>query len=338
MRLYVEALAVPGPVVLNDNFNPTRNPMTQGVHTPVLLQEVLDHLRVTGAGCYLDCTFGAGGYTAAILRAGADQVYAVDRDPEAIERGQALVDQFPRQLHLIEGTFGNIENYFAGEEQKFDGIVFDLGVSSPQIDQAERGFSFRKDGPLDMRMSQHGQSAADLVNTASEDTLKQIIRDYGEEKFAGRVARVIVEQRKIKPFETTLELAEAVRSIVHQSRDGIDPATRTFQGIRIAVNDELGEIERALKGAVNLLKPGGRLVVVSFHSLEDRLVKSFFKDLTKAKAVNRYVPYDIHEEQKALPFVEVTRKIVVPSEEECRLNPRARSSKLRAYEKKGGSQ
>ncbi|GAA0599050.1 16S rRNA (cytosine(1402)-N(4))-methyltransferase RsmH [Caenispirillum bisanense] len=306
-------------------------------HVPVLLAEVIDGLRPRDGGVYVDGTFGAGGYTRAILDAAPGcTVVAIDRDPEAQPRAEALAQAYPGRFRLLAGRFGDMATLLPdhGITAPVDGVALDIGVSSMQIDEAERGFSFAKDGPLDMRMEKAGRSAADVVNEADEAELADIIHFYGEERYARRVARAIVEARAEKPFERTLELAEVVRRVVRKGKDGIDPATRTFQGLRIAVNDELGELERGLAGAEALLAPGGRLAVVTFHSLEDRVVKRFMRERSgRSGGVSRYVPMDIAATGPAPTFTEVTRKAVAPSDQECRANPRARSAKLRVAER-----
>lgn len=300
-------------------------------HFPVMLPEVLAALTPQDDDIIIDGTFGGGGYTKAILDAGRCRVFAIDRDPDAIERGQRLSEGFQDRLTMVEGCYGDMAALMTpAMNQKVNGIVLDIGVSSYQIDQAERGFSFREDGPLDMRMGQQGESAADVVNSYSETDLANIIYRYGEERHSRRVARAIVETRKETPFTTTGQLAKVVRSVVRQSKDKIDPATRTFQGLRIHVNDELGELERGLKAAEHLLAPDGRLVVVTFHSLEDRIVKQFLKKHSGGTArVNRYAPQSEQDGPQA-SFTLLTRKAVPASAEECRENSRSRSAKLRA--------
>jgi 16S rRNA (cytosine1402-N4)-methyltransferase len=296
-----------------------------------MLPEVLEHLRPVRGEVYVDGTFGAGGYTSAILDKTDCTVVAIDRDPDAKARAQTLKAKYGDRLVFIQGCFGDVEDLLksAGFE-KIDGFVLDLGVSSMQLDEARRGFSFRFDGPLDMRMDNtQGQSAADVVNSYAEKDLADIIYTYGEERHSRRIARKIVETRREKKFATTAELAEAVRSVVPKSRkDEIDPATRTFQALRIAVNDELGELERALKAATRILNPGGRMVVVSFHSLEDGAVKAFFRALSgDAPSASRYRP-EIKKEEPA--FKVLSKKAVKPSEKETRENARSRSARLRA--------
>lgn len=305
------------------------------LHTPVLLAEVIEALAPRDGGVYVDGTFGAGGYSRAILEAADCRVWGVDRDPDAVQRGRALARSYPDRLEVVEGRFGDMDELL-GEHgvESVDGVALDLGVSSPQLDQAERGFSFRFDGPLDMRMGRNGPTAADVVNTAPEEELADIIFHYGEERMARRVARAIVAARKDAPITRTAQLADIVRRVVPKSgRDGIDPATRTFQGLRIHVNDELGEIRRGLAAAERLLKPGGRLAVVSFHSLEDREVKAFLKERSSPPpAPSRHAPAMAGDHRQP-SFRLIHRKPVSPGEAELRNNPRARSSRLRAAER-----
>ncbi|WP_029009586.1 16S rRNA (cytosine(1402)-N(4))-methyltransferase RsmH [Azospirillum halopraeferens] len=303
-------------------------------HTPVLLAEVLAALAPRDGGVYVDGTFGAGGYSRAILAAADCRVWGIDRDPAAIDRARALEPETGGRLRVVEGCFGAMDRLLAGEGvESVDGVALDLGVSSPQLDEPERGFSFRSDGPLDMRMGRHGPTAADVVNTASEQDLADIIYHYGEERMARRVARAIVAARAEAPIDRTGRLAEVVRSVVPKGRDGIDPATRTFQGLRIHVNDELGEVRRGLAAAERMLKPGGRLAVVSFHSLEDREVKAFLKERSSPPpSPSRHAPAAV-----AVPYEPsfrlLHRKPVTPGPAELSTNPRARSSRLRAAER-----
>ncbi|MBL4721803.1 MAG: 16S rRNA (cytosine(1402)-N(4))-methyltransferase RsmH [Alphaproteobacteria bacterium] len=307
------------------------------VHIPVLMEEVLSALEPRDGGVYIDGTFGAGGYTRAILNAAPCTILAIDRDPDAILRGAPMVQEFDGRLNVIRGRFGDMaelidENQDVITDGAVDGVVLDLGVSSPQLDEDHRGFSFRADGPLDMRMAQEGFSAADLVNTVEEKELSRIIFEYGDERRARRVARTIVEARNETPIETTLQLAAIVRRVVPQSRDGIDPATRTFMALRIHINDELGELQRGLAAAELILKPGGRLVVVSFHSLEDRCVKTFLRDRAgAAPRGSRHAPETAPP--RAPSFKLLSRSGVTASKAEARRNPRARSARLRSAER-----
>jgi 16S rRNA (cytosine1402-N4)-methyltransferase len=293
-------------------------------HVPVMLREVLSFLAPRPNALYLDATFGAGGYSRALIEAGA-RVIGLDRDPRAILGGADLVEEAGGRLTLIESRFSELDQV-ARDFGALDGIVLDLGVSSMQIDEAERGFSFRADGPLDMRMEGRGVSAADVVNTYAEKDLTRIIGLLGEENRARAVARAIVTGR---PILRTGALADIVRSVV-RAGPGIDPATRTFQALRIFVNDELGELAAALMAAERALAPGGRLVVISFHSLEDRLVKMFLAARGRVERGSRHQP-----EVPALTptFRLLTKKPATPAAGEVEHNPRARSAKLRAAER-----
>ena len=300
-------------------------------HYPVMLPQVLNALSPVDGGVYVDGTFGAGGYARAILGAADCQVVAIDRDPDAQKRADAMCDE---RLVFLRGCFGDVQSLLRGAGiERVDGFVLDIGVSSFQLDQVERGFSFRGDAPLDMRMDpESGESAAELLERIEEKPLADLIYKYGEERKSRQIAKKIVELRRENPIHTTAQLADIVRSVVPKSRDGIDPATRTFQALRIAVNDELGELGRALNAAKNILKPGGRMVVVSFHSLEDGLVKRFFREQSGGEAVSRHLP----QAQGAPKFELLTRKAVKPSEKEVRENSRSRSARLRAVKYLGG--
>ncbi|TAN71304.1 MAG: 16S rRNA (cytosine(1402)-N(4))-methyltransferase RsmH [Magnetospirillum sp.] len=303
--------------------------MTSSPHIPVLLAEVLEALAPRDGGVYVDGTFGAGGYTQAVLDAADCSVIALDRDPAAVARGRALEAARPGRFTMIEGRFGDMDAALRAQGvNRVDGVALDIGVSSMQIDTPERGFSFAKDGPLDMRMEQAGPSAADVVNRTEEEALADIIYRYGEERLSRRVAKAIVMARKDKPFERTSELAAVIRRVVPKHADGIDPATRTFQALRIAVNDELGELERGLAGAELLLAPGGRLAVVTFHSLEDRVVKGFLRNRSgEAAQPSRHLPAALAG--PAPSFTLLTRRAVKAGADETRRNPRSRSAKLR---------
>ncbi len=333
--------------------------MARSGHTPVMLSEVIEALSPRDGAIYVDGTFGAGGYAEAILAAANCRVWGIDRDPEAIAQGQDLAARHPERLNLIHGRFGAMDSLL-GAQKVFavDGIALDLGVSSMQLDRAERGFSFRSEGPLDMRMDVSaagsetggttenaeapGPSAAEVVNELSEAELADIIHHYGEERRARQVARAIVAARRERPIEDTARLADIVRGAVRRgakggaksknAKPGIDPATRTFQALRIHVNDELGEIDRGLHAAERLLAPGGRLAVVSFHSLEDRAVKVFLRARAGANpGGSRHRPdAAAHHDPTFLPLFRGTCR---PSQAECEGNPRARSARLRAAER-----
>ena len=303
-------------------------------HIPVMLAEVLHELAPRAGATYLDATFGGGGYSAAILAAAPCVLWAIDRDAEAIARGASLAVRFPGRLHLLEGNFGNMLELLDDQGvSQLDGVVLDFGVSSFQLDDPARGFSFRADGPLDMRMGQHGPTAADLVNALPEAEIADILYEFGEERASRRIAKAIVAAREAAPIETTARLAEIVRSVLPPDRSGNHPATRSFQALRIRVNDELAEIGRALAQAAELLAPGGRLVVVSFHSLEDRIVKRFMTEASgRTPAPSRHSPGG----QIARPpahFRLLTPKALRPGEAETTGNPRSRSARLRAMER-----
>lgn len=300
------------------------------VHIPVLRGEMIAALAPRDGALYLDGTFGGGGYSEALLRSADCRVVALDRDPAATRRGDALKQLYSGRLTLVEGRFGEMEQLLRPLGiARLAGIALDLGLSSTQLDDPARGFSFRADGPLDMRMEASGRTAADLVNQATEAELASMIRDYGEERFARRIARAIGAAR---PLTRTGELAAIIRRVVPET-GGIDPATRTFQALRIVVNDELGEIDRGLAAAERLLEPGGRLAVVAFHSLEDRRVKSFLRRRSgNAPRTSRHVPGG---RQPVPSFRLVHRKPVTPSAAEIARNPRARSARLRAAERTG---
>ena len=303
-------------------------------HIPVLLTEVMHHLAPAFGETHLDATFGGGGYAAAMLATGCT-LWAIDRDPDAIQRGAALAARYPGQLHLVEGGFGDMLALLgAGGVTELDGVVLDLGVSSFQIDDPERGFSFRHNGPLDMRMQRSGPTAADLVAELPEAELADTLYQLGEERLSRRIARAIVIARAAEAITTTAQLAEVIRSVVpRDKKSGIDPATRSFQALRIRVNDELGQIERALEQATSMLAPGGRLVVVSFHSLEDRLVKRFMTAAAgRTPQPSRYDPSGLMP-RTASDFRLLTPRAVKPRETETDANPRARSARLRALQR-----
>ena len=293
-------------------------------HIPVLLGPILAAVAPV-SGVWLDGTFGAGGYARGLLEAGAHTVIGVDRDPSAFVLATRWAGAYGDRLRLVEGTFSNLD-LLAG--QQLDGVVLDLGVSSMQLDQATRGFSFAKDGPLDMRMAADGPTAADLINTASEDHIADILYHYGEERASRRIAHAIVAARAVGPITTTLRLAELVaRSLPRPKPGQSHPATRSFQAIRIAVNAEFAELAAGLAAAERALKPGGLLAVVTFHSLEDRIVKRFFQLASGGEAQsNRYAPARVEDAPR---FDLVTKRAVAPDDAELAANPRSRSAKLR---------
>ncbi len=295
------------------------------IHYPVMLNEVLESLDISDNKTYVDATFGNGGYSEAILNKANCKVIALDRDSTVLPRAEELKKLYGNRFEFRLGCFGNFADLI---DDNIDGAVFDIGVSSMQLDQSERGFSFAKDAPLDMRMSQTGVSAKDLVNTLSEEQLADILYNYGEEKKSRHIAKKIVEARKIKPIETTVELANIIYQINKRSfNQTIDPATRSFQALRIAVNDELNELSKGLLGATLRLNKGGRLVVVDFHSLEDRIVKTFMKtNSDKKQHISRYRQNENSISDALFSFAS---KAIVPTAQELELNSRSRSAKLR---------
>lgn len=303
-------------------------------HIPVLLKEVLDTLIPRDGGVYVDGTFGNGGYSRALLESCDCAVWGIDRDPNVIAKAQDMQAEFGGRLKVVEGRFGDMFELLSAQGVSgVDGVALDLGVSSMQLDQAERGFSFMTDGPLDMRMEQRGPTAADAVNTLGEEELANIIYEYGEERRSRWVARAIIEARALGEITRTKQLAEIVRKVVKKAKDGIHPATRTFQGLRIYVNDELGEVDRGLSGAEHLLGEGGRLAVVSFHSLEDKRVKGFLNARSgNMPNPSRHIP-DTSHDGPAPTFKLLKKGTVKPTDEECKINPRARSSRLRMAER-----
>ena len=299
------------------------HPEQTAPHIPVLLRPLLAAVAPV-SGVWLDGTFGAGGYTRGLLEAGADKVIAVDRDPAAFEMARDWAAEYGDRLVMQQGVFSRMDDYATD----LDGIVLDLGVSSMQLDQAERGFSFMKDGPLDMRMSQEGPSAADLVNEASESALADILFHYGEERASRRIARAIMRARAEAPITTTLQLAGIVESCLPRAKPGQShPATRSFQALRIAVNEEYDELFQGLMAAERALRPGGKLAVVTFHSIEDRMVKRFLSSRAgQGGRANRYAPETV---QDAPRFTLKSRKAIGPDDRELEENPRSRSAKLR---------
>ena len=308
-----------------------------GEHRPVLLKAVIAAINPHAHAIYVDGTFGGGGYSRALLEAVDCNVWGIDRDPEACIRSAALSREFGGRLTMIHGDFGSMEQLLdARAVESVDGIMLDLGVSSFQIDDPDRGFSFRHDGPLDMRMSFDGPTVADIVNETEQNELANIIFKYGEERRSRRIASAIVAARSKAPITRTLELANIVRSCHHPSKrspKAIDPATRTFQALRIFINDELAELQRGLNAAEALLSVGGRLAVVSFHSLEDRIVKAFLRDRSGGSSRgSRHAPQD-RCAAKPATFIELNRRAIRPDEFETAENPRARSARLRTAER-----
>ena len=320
------------------------------LHQPVMSGEVLSALRPFDNAVYLDATFGAGGHSRRILEAATCRVIGLDRDPEAVARGLALARDYPDRFKMIKGRFSDLADKLADQNiDRLDGALFDLGVSSPQLDQANRGFSFQHDGPLDMRMdgseSDKSESAAMLLARLSEQEISHILYTYGEERKARRIARAIVKARQQQPLTTTSELADIIRSAVHTggkkspaNKSKIDPATRSFQAIRIAVNQELEEISAGLDQASQHLATGGRLVVIAFHSLEDRIVKKFFRSKVQPPQPSRHMPSlagtatGMQNADAAPMFRLLTSKPVQPDADEIARNPRARSARLRAIQ------
>lgn len=314
-------------------------PIVAAAHIPVLCEEIVAAMQPRAAALYIDGTFGAGGYARALLERADCTVIAIDRDPEAIAAGAALARRFDPRLVLVEGRFGDMDSMLSERGiGGVDGVMLDLGVSSMQIDQGERGFSFRQDGPLDMRMEMRGPSAADVVNGSDERTLADIVFNLGEERHARRIARAIVAARNEAPITRTGQLATVVhRACPPRGKAHIDTATRTFQALRLYVNDELGELERGLVAAASVLKPGARLAVVSFHSLEDRAVKRFMRARAgETPQPSRHAPLPVA--RRGAPQLRlVTRRPIVAGERELAANPRSRSAKLRVAEALGAA-
>ena len=303
--------------------------MSNDRHIPVLVDDVVDVLAPRDGAVYVDATFGAGGYSRALLEAADCTVWGIDRDPDTVAASKEMSDHYGQRLTVLTGRFGDMRELLSevGVEQ-VDGIVLDLGVSSMQIDDPARGFSFRADGPLDMRMSRDGMSAADVVNDLAEKELADIIYKYGEERASRKIASAIVELRQISPIIRTSQLADIVRKVVRKSKDGIDPATRTFQALRIFVNEELAELDRGLAASLTLLGEGSRLAVVSFHSLEDRRVKTFFQERSgSAPKPSRHIPIVGEAADKYFDVIE--RRGRIADDAEIRRNVRSRSARLR---------
>ncbi len=317
-------------------------------HAPVMLAEVIEAMNVSDGEVYVDGTFGAGGYSRAILESANCHVYAIDRDPSAISRADEIKSHYGERFTFMRGCFGDVAELLKehGCTERVNGFVLDVGVSSMQIDEATRGFSFRFDGPLDMRMDtgeEDSQTAADIVNTYGEEDLANLIYKYGQERLSRRIAKTIVLRRLEAPFIRTQDLADCIRAVMPKKQGvKIDPATRTFQALRIAVNDELGELSRALEASEDVLVEGGRLVVVSFHSLEDGAVKSYLKEKSGGNpSASRHMP-EIEANAEAVYFLPKRNKAVKPSKDETQINSRARSARLRyalrlAVQEKEGS-
>ena len=315
---------------------PATDAANERPHVPVLLIEVLAHLEPKDGAWYIDGTFGAGGYSSAILDAARCSVLAIDRDAHAVRNAAPLVARFTPRLKVIEAPFSRMAEIARRElpgGSQPSGIVLDLGVSSMQLDEAERGFSFQSDGPLDMRMGREGPTAADFLNAADEMEIARVLYELGEEKKSRVIARAIIRARERRPLSRTLELADIVASVLGPQRaGGKHPATRAFQALRLHVNKELEELEMALAAAEELLGPGGRLLVVTFHSLEDRIVKRFMRERAEVKGGggSRHLP---ELQQQSPRFRIVNPRPVTPGEEEVKANPRARSAKLRVAER-----
>lgn len=308
--------------------------MSAAPHISVMRDEILHWLDPKDGGCYVDGTFGAGGHTRAILEKANCRVVAIDRDPAVEVMAKVLRETFGERFTLLSGPFSQMEHLLTNEGvEKVDGVLLDLGVSSMQLDQGERGFSFSHDGPLDMRMSSHGVTAADIIKHATETELADIIYNYGDERKSRAIARAIVKKREEEDITTTGQLANIVRSAVRSFKSPIDPATRTFQALRIEVNRELDELQDALDGAANVLKEGGRLAVITFHSGEDKIVKEYLRENSDYESnTSRYYP-EIESKQSDIKFKLLGKKAIKPTKEEIKSNPRSRSAKLRVAER-----
>ncbi|MGC0371881.1 MAG: hypothetical protein DGJ47_000582 [Rickettsiaceae bacterium] len=309
-------------------------PSEYNEHYPVLLKEVLENLSIKDGGSYLDCTFGAGGYSNAILSSADCHLTSLDQDENVAKFVAKTKENFGDRFSFIRTNFAEAPSVLSGK--KFDGIVMDIGVSSMQLDQAERGFSFMKDGPLDMRMNKEFMSAEEFVNETCEEEIADIIYKYGEEVQSRAIAKAIVNHRKTQPIKTTLELAEIVRESMHFRNAKIDPATKTFQAIRIHINKELESLEKILAASKELLKDNGRLVVVSFHSLEDSIVKDCFKTHSAKKVSRSKYAKPEKNTDPNIWLRTITKKPIIPSKEEVRSNVRSRSAKMRVSERLGG--
>ena len=300
-------------------------------HVPVMVDSVLEYLQPLESGIFVDGTFGRGGYTTAILENGNAEVIAIDRDHEAITYGKALLLKYGGRLRILEGSFGCLDEIVRDQGLELvDGIVLDLGVSSPQILNSERGFSFQLDGPLDMRMGSKGLTAGELVNNISEQELADIIWKFGQDRHAKKIARAIIKARLIEDIKTTGQLADIVKRAVKVDYKKINPATKTFQALRIVVNDEIDQLKRVLSAAEKILKPGGRFVVVCFHSIEDKIVKNFLKEKSGALAgTSRHLPQQLDIPTQST-FDLINKKVIKPTIQEVNNNRRARSARLRA--------
>lgn len=310
-------------------------------HVPVLLNEVISYLNLRQGGIYIDCTLGGGGHTSEIIERiqPGGRVVGIDQDPNALAAARRRLERYGEKVTFVHSNFYRLKEIAAGLNlPKADGVLFDLGVSSHQLDEGERGFSYMQDAPLDMRMNPEDLVTAEkLVNELSEDELAAIIREYGEERWAVRIARFITEQRKIRPVHTTGELVEIIKKAIPAGarREGPHPAKRTFQALRIAVNDELNRFAGTLRDSVDILRPGGRVCVISFHSLEDRITKEVFKEMARECICPPELPICTCGKEKQLKII--TGKPVTAGTEELTANPRARSAKLRVAEKVPGS-
>lgn len=303
-------------------------------HIPVLGTEAVSALKPSRDGIYIDATFGRGGYSQLLLERGAGKVIAIDRDPEAIAFGEVFVERYSNRFQLLQGCFGDMNDLIKKYQiEKVNGVVFDIGVSSPQFDTPDRGFSFRLDGPLDMRMSQEGKTAADIINETPERELADILYLYGEERASRKISSKICYERKINPITRTSQLAQIIASVVPK-KDETHPATKSFQALRIVVNNELEELEKGISTAIDITLPKGRIAVVTFHSLEDRIVKNLFrKACGRVSNQSRHRPI-IHD-YSVSNYKMITSKPIIPSEKEIQNNSRARSAKLRVIERVG---
>ncbi len=303
-------------------------------HCSVLLNEVLEYLVPLDNKTYLDCTFGAGGYSRAVLEKANCFVIGLDQDPNVLPFANQLYAQFGNRFEFVQTNFADSKDRLL--DKKFDGIILDLGVSSMQVDNADRGFSFMQEGPLDMRMSSSGMTVAEFIANTSEEEIANVIYKYGEEVQSRQIAKKIVEARARKPLKSTLQFAEIIRNAMHYRKSKIDPVTKTFQAIRIFINKELESLELFLKDIKDMLKPRGRIIVVSFHSLEDSIVKYFFKNYSIPKIARSKYSKELNFTEKGKWLKIITKKSISPKREEVLKNPRSRSARLRVAEKLGG--